>query len=127
MRIFSLLYNGFIWGMLIAIMAFQNEWLEMRVNIGLIIPAVMFLVTAVVSLIKKPLNLSGRFTAVNLFVGVWAAFLILGSKRLLVVPAAMLREAIKMTDIGFSTINLVLIIGLIAGLTAIWAGKPTNQ
>ncbi len=127
MRIFSLLYNGFIWGMLIAIMAFQNEWLEMRVNIGLIIPAVMFLVTAVVLLMKKPLNLSGRFTAVNLFVGVWAAFLILGSKRLLVVPAAMIREAIKMTDLGFSTINLVLIIGLIAGLTAIWVGKPTNQ
>jgi hypothetical protein len=108
-------------------MAFQNEWLEMRVNIGLIIPAVMFLVTAVVLLMKKPLNLSGRFTAVNLFVGVWAAFLILGSKRLLVVPAAMIREAIKMTDLGFSTINLVLIIGLIAGLTAIWVGKPTNQ
>lgn len=33
MNIFKKLYNGFIWGMLLAILCSQSEWLELRINI----------------------------------------------------------------------------------------------
>ena len=87
MKIFSLLYNSFIWGLLTAIIAFQNEWLEMRISVGLIVPIVMILVASVVLISKKPVNLSGKFTSANLLASLLLAFLVLGSKRLLVVPA----------------------------------------
>lgn len=126
MRIFSTLYNGFIWGLLVAIIAFQNEWLEMRISVGLIIPIVMLLVAAVGLTTKKLFGMSARFTALNLLVSALVAFLILGSQRLAVVPAAMIREAIKITDIGFTVINLGLSICLILGLIAILIWRPKS-
>lgn len=126
MRIFALLYNGFIWGLLVAIIAFQNEWLEMRISVGLIIPAIMLLVVAIALITKKRFEMPAGFTTVNLLVSLLAAFLILGSKRLGVVPAAMIREAVHRPDIGFPSINLFLMLGLITGLTVIWLRKPRN-
>jgi len=74
MRIFSLLYNGFIWGLLVAIIAFQNEWLEMRISIGLIIPAIMLLVVAIALITKKRFEMPAGFTTLNLLVSLLAAF-----------------------------------------------------
>lgn len=127
MRYFSLIYNGFIWGLLAAIIAFNNQWLEMRINIGYIIPVVMLIVMIAVLMYKKPVIMTPRFSLLNLASCFLICYLILGSKRLTVVPAAIIREALKMTDIAFPTINMVLIACLMLGLITIFIWKPKNN
>ncbi|MEN6327738.1 MAG: hypothetical protein ABFD18_16235 [Syntrophomonas sp.] len=127
MRIFSLLYNGFIWGLLAAIIAFQNEWLEMRISIGLIIPIVMLLVIVAGLISQKLSGISAGTTSINLLASLLIAFLILGGKRLAVVPAAMIRELIRRPDIGFSSVNLALILCLAVGLVVIGSWELRNK
>lgn len=127
MRLFSLIYNGFVWGLLVAVVAINSQWLDMRFSVGLLIPVVVVLAVIAGLIWKKPLNLSVRFTTVNLLISLSLAFLVLGAQRMTVVPAAIIREAVKITDVGFPTINLVLIVCLIIGLAAIGIWKPGKK
>jgi hypothetical protein len=127
MRYFALIYNGFIWGLLTAVIAFNNQWLEMRINIGYIIPVVMSIVMIAGLTFKKPVIMAARFTLLNLVSCFLISYLILGSKRLTVVPAAIIREAIQKTDITFPAINMALISCLMLGLIAILIWRPKNN
>jgi len=127
MRYFILIYNGFVWGLLTAIIAFNNQWLEMRINIGYLIPAVMLVVLIAVLTSKKTVIITGKFTAVNLFLCFILTYGVLGTKRLTVVPAAIIREAIKMTDVKFAAVNLFLVLCLTLGLITILLCRPKGE
>lgn len=122
MRVLKLLYNGFIWGLLAAVLAFQNTWLEMRINIGYIIPMLMALVLIAGLLIgeaRRGYKLIGgidfKFSAANLLLCSTAALLILGVQRLAIVPAAIVREGIRATGISFTVINIIITAVLLIG------------
>lgn len=127
MKLYKLIYNSFIWGMLISILAFQNVWLEMRMNIGIIIPIFMVLTLILGILLKKVgkehlLKLNVTFTVINLLVCTIISLLVLGMERILVVPASIVREGFKCTNISFDIMNIILIILLIGGLILCFFG-----
>ena len=92
MKLFKIVYNSFLWAMTMAILCFKNEWLQMRVNTGYIFGGLLILSTVVI----------------------W--FVLYGSERMKVVPAALVREGIHQTRIPFSKINLILCIITVAGM-----------
>lgn len=121
LKVFRLLYNSFIWGILISILAFQNEWLEMRVNIGVFIPLVMLLCLVIKMLLKKVgkehiMELSLRDTIINVLICIVLSLGVLGLERIQVVPASIVREGMKVTNISFDSINIILLLLLIGGL-----------
>jgi len=121
MKVYRLIYNSFIWGMLVSILAFQNTWLEMRMNIGIIIPIFMALFLAVGILLEKAgkeqlLSLSKEFTIINVLACTGMSLLVLGFQRIKVVPASIVREGLKLTNISFDTMNIVLLILVFGGV-----------
>jgi uncharacterized membrane protein YdjX (TVP38/TMEM64 family) len=121
MKVFRLLYNSFIWGILISILAFQSEWLEMRVNIGIFIPIVMVSCLIVKTLLKKLgkghlFHLNLTTTIINVIACTIISLVVLGIERIQVVPASIIREGMKVTSISFDSINIILLLLLIAGL-----------
>jgi len=121
MKMFRLLYNSFIWGIFISILAFQSEWLEMRVNIGIFIPLVMLLCLAIRMLLKKMgknhiMELSLKTTIINVLLCVVISLGILGVERMQVVPASIVREGMKVTNVSFDSVNIILLLLLVGGL-----------
>jgi len=124
MKFFILIYNGFIWGLLAAVLITRSQWIDMRISVGLIIPAVL-LITIIGALIaRKKLIITAKFTLANVIGCFVLTFLVLGTKRMAVVPASIIRETINMTSISFSVINWVLLTGLALGLITIWMRRP---
>ena len=58
MKYLNIIYNSFLWAMVIAITSFKSEWLEMRVNIGYIFFGTFIVLSVILSLIsrRKQLN-----------------------------------------------------------------------
>ncbi|MCG9966771.1 hypothetical protein L9W92_01695 [Pelotomaculum terephthalicicum JT] len=127
MKFFVIIYNGFIWGLLVAIIAINSFWLDMRISVGLIIPIAILISVIAGLLAKKQVIISRGFTLVNFILCFMLAFLVLGGKRLTVVPASIIRESIRMTSIGFPVINQVLILFFSLGLILIWIWRPTSK
>jgi hypothetical protein len=127
MRFFILTYNGLIWGLLAAVMVTRNLWLDMRINVGLIIPLVILITIIVGFIAKNKLGTASGFTLVNLISCFILTYLVLGTIRLAVVPASIIRETIKMTGLSFSVINWFLIIVLALGLMIIWVGERKSK
>lgn len=102
MTFFIFIYNGFILGFLFSILAFQNQWLEMRINVGLItfITIVTSIILYIITLLNKKVIDTKKlrvFTLCSLVIFFLTTFLILGSKRIITLPASILREAIGLT------------------------------
>jgi hypothetical protein len=118
MKYFNIIYNSFLWALVIAITSFKSEWLEMRVNIGYIFFVTFLFLSVILSTIprRKQLKLSGIFTTANLFICTIYAMILYGFQRLKVVPASIIREGIHMNKIPFSLIDWVLLIIIILGL-----------
>lgn len=123
MKTFSLLYNSFLWGLVISTVAFQNEWLEMRMNIGILIFAVMLLTLIFWSILKRTkgniLDFKTKWSVINVLLCTALMFCLLGFERITIVPASIIREVIKKSDISFNIINIILLTILIAGLAII--------
>lgn len=121
MKYFKIMYNAFLWALVLAITCFKSEWLEMRVNMGYILLSAFVLLTTIVSIClrKKDSQLSFKFTIINLFICFIYGNFIYGFERLQVVPASIIREGINMTRVPFSKINMILLIILILGLLLI--------
>lgn len=106
-----------------ATLCFKNEWLQMRVNTGLIFFG-LFAVLAIVFCIifrKKEVCFNWLFTVCNLAVCTLIGLFVYGFGRMKVVPAALLREGINQTRIPFSQINIVLFGCTLAGAVVIIA------
>ena len=129
MKNLNIIYNSFLWSMVIAITSFKSEWLEMRVNIGYIFFGTLILLSVILSLIsrRKGLKLGGIFTTVNLFICIIYSMILYGFQRLKVVPASIIREGIHQNKIPFSRINWILLIILILGLVIIIIFDKSKQ
>lgn len=128
MKIYRLLYNSFIWGMLISILAFQSEWLEMRMNIGIIVPIFMALFLIAGILLKKAgkeqlLSLSAAFTIINVSACTIISLSVLGMERIQVVPASIVREGLKITNVSFGIMDIILLILISGGLILCFFGR----
>ena len=108
---FSCLYNSVMWSMLISVCLFQNTWLEMRVNLGWIFFGLTVLLSLLQIFVKSIRKICGTFTAstLSLIVSCLGLWLILGTERLKIIPASIIREGIMQNRLSFSTINTVLI------------------
>lgn len=125
MKYLAAFYNSALWAMLIALMSFRNEWLEMRANIGLIFIALWVLLFAAGIFIAARTR---RFptvllTAVTLVATSATALLVYGPKRLMVVPAALIRESLGMPRLSFSTVNGSIAAFLLIGAVILLAGS----
>ncbi|MBU3189557.1 hypothetical protein K9O30_07635 [Clostridium bowmanii] len=129
MKYFNIVYNSFLWALVIAITSFKSEWLEMRVNIGYIFFASFILLSVILSAIsrRKQLILSGVSSTANLFVCTIYAMILYGFQRLKVVPASIIREGIHINKIPFSVINGALLIIIILGLVLITMFNKSKQ
>lgn len=125
MKYFPILYNSFLWALVVSITCFKSEWLEMRVNIGLILFALWLVLFTGISLLsrKKTAKLGFTFSAINLVVCSIYGLLLYGIRRLAVVPASIIREGLHITKISFSSINIVLCIFLLAVINILFAEK----
>ncbi|MDF2548517.1 MAG: hypothetical protein K0R93_3415 [Anaerosolibacter sp.] len=124
MKYFKMLYISFLWGVLFAVVCFQSEWLEMRVNIGLIgfvMMVVSFCTLMVIDKKKGNMNklLNFKFVLWNLVLTIGGMVLLLGSERISVLPAAIIREGLHSTRVSFTTINILILSFLILGAGAI--------
>lgn len=110
MYYWEMIYNTFFWAFGIVLTLFNNTWIQMRVNLGL----VFFLLWLGLCLLGLVLFRHRRqvpgllFSAVNLAVCSGYCLLSYGLKRLLVVPAALIREGLGLPVLPFATINYVL-------------------
>ncbi len=114
------IYNSFLYALTVAILCFKWEWLQMRVNTGLIFFGLWLVLSVLLSVIavKKNLTFGKKTTLISLAVYVVVGLVFYGFSRLQVVPAALIREGLNMTSIPFRTINIVLLIIMIAGVLA---------
>jgi hypothetical protein len=127
MKTFQIIYNSLIWGLIVAILAFQSVWLEMRMNIGIFVPIVAIIAIIVLAMMKKGQLLTFKFSLVNLLVGLIVSVFTLGFRRIMVVPASIVREGLGITQVSFSNMNIILMIILIGGLILIYFNnKKTN-
>ena len=127
MNFFTFIYNGFILGLFFSVLAFQSEWLEMRMNVGIItfITIIVSIIIYTVAVIKKKRfhkkNLK-IFTLGSLLTSFIIALAILGAKRITTLPASICREALGLTNIRFGIINIVLLI-ILFGIVPILVSK----
>lgn len=122
MKYFSALYNSFLLSLLIALLSFKSEWLEMRINIGLILFAVwivLFIVLALITKVKK-FPMSFNFTLANICFCLILSFILYGGKRLSIIPASIIREGLHITSVSFSIINTIITVFLALGLITIF-------
>lgn len=121
MKYFTSLYNSFLISLLVSLVLFTSEWLEMRVNVGTIFFGVWILLFVLLSIFSRgKLKIGFVFTLINLIVCLVIGFILYGIDRLLVVPASIIREGIHMTSLSFSCINLVVGVFILIGLVAIF-------
>ncbi|MBQ7578266.1 MAG: hypothetical protein IJT21_08385 [Synergistaceae bacterium] len=108
------LYNSFVLGLLISVILSQNEWLEMRINIGW----VFFALVIVLFLIMSVLKIFSSFTAslVSVIISCAGIWYLTGSEGVKIIPASIIREGIMQRNISFEAINYALIAVIIAGL-----------
>ena len=106
-----------------ATLCFKNEWLQMRVNTGLIFFGLLAALVLIFCVIfrKKEVRFNWLFTVCNLTVCTLVGVFVYGVDRMKVVPAALLREGINQTRIPFGQINIVLLGCTLAGAIVIIA------
>ena len=100
---FAALYNAFLWSMALCVLLFQSLWLEMRVNLG----ALLFLLMAWTRPLRRVFgSLAGAtFSLIAVPVLCW---LLLGTERILSVPASIVREGLMQHRLPLDTIDLAL-------------------
>jgi hypothetical protein len=116
-------YSSVIIALFLACLSFKSVWLEMRVNIGLLVPvyaAVVF--TAIWFALKGHARIKGKHKLLavgNLIATGMASIMVLGPESIKVVPAAIIREGLGLIHTRFLYINLALCAFIVAGLILI--------
>ena len=108
------IYNALLWGMLISVLLSQSEWLDMRINTGIIFFAIALVLALLFALTKK-FN-TFRMSLLSLVVTSSGLFYILGLEGLCVIPASIIREGLMQSKLSFHVINIALIAVIITGL-----------
>ena len=112
-------FLGFLAGFFLALMLYQWVWLEMRVNVGRLIPVCMLLFV----LLGFRRNLSLGFSSLLLIEGALTVTLMVvygfDVTAFLIVPAALIREGFSCQALSLDQMNVILIVTLLAG-NALW-------
>ena len=118
---FGRLYNAFRWAVAVSAALFQNTWLEMRVNMGLVLFA-LFALFFVISEIWSA-RFSLLFTTASLVVTGAAGAFFLGVSRVCVLPALIIREGLGARFVSVSAINAAVAAFVVIGYFLIlWNG-----
>ena len=117
----SFLYNSVTLSMLISVCLFQNEWLEMRVNIGWVffgLSGLLFLLQLVIHPLRK---FCATFTAsaLSLVISCSGILLLLDSESVRIIPASIIREGLMINRVPFAAINTAMIAFAVIGLLLI--------
>ncbi len=128
---FFIFYNSVILAFVLSFIGFKNVWLEMRVNIGMLVPIFTLILCVLFYLFSKNKNIITNknkvMTLFNLLFCSVSSFLILGGKSLKVVPASIIREGFGITHVKFAYINNALIVLLVIGLIIIMIKKVDSK
>ena len=120
-------FLGFLAGFFLALVLCQWVWLEMRVNIGLLIPVCMLLFV----LVGFRRNLSLGFSSLLLIEGALALTLMVvygfDITAFLIVPAALIRDGFYCRALSLERMNVILIIILLVGNTLCMAFQPPRS
>ena len=87
----------------------------MRVNIGYLFFACWLLLVIIWSLVMRHRTVNRWLTVINTVIVTVVALAVEGVTNLLVIPAAFIREGLHTENVSFTSINLVLVIIIIAG------------
>ncbi|MBQ9565933.1 MAG: hypothetical protein IJU98_10135 [Synergistaceae bacterium] len=103
-------YNAALWGMFLSVLLFQDTWLEMRVNLGLVFFALALVLFALQIFIRPLRRLCENTiaTSFSLIVVTTVLWLMLGTEGVKVIPASILREGLGMPRLSFSLINFAM-------------------
>lgn len=115
---FRVVYNCSLVSLVVALLCFNFEWLQMRINTGWIFFGSWFLGSFLVGWLvqRGKIRLSRGVTLGNFFLCLAISWLVLGRNSLPVVPAALIREGLQQTTLSFRLINVGLISWLLGGL-----------
>ncbi|MDR1740646.1 MAG: hypothetical protein LBR38_02200 [Synergistaceae bacterium] len=118
MRAFRALYAAMPPAMLATLWLFGFTKLEMAANLGWVFFGVWAALFAAFLLLGRFFRQVGsfKFAVIDLALCLIAAFALLGLRRLLVVPAAVLREGLCLPHAPFAWINAALALFLLLGL-----------
>ena len=111
------IYNALLWSMLITVMLSQNEWLDMRINTGIIFFATALVLTLLFVLTKK-FN-TFKMSLLSLVITSSGLLYILGLEGLLIIPASIIREGLMQHNLSFNVINIALAVAVITGFVII--------
>ncbi|MEI0580253.1 hypothetical protein [Brachyspira pilosicoli] len=129
MRYFIVLYNTFLWAMIISFIMFKNVWLEMRMNIGLcffIIWALMFIIFAFIN--KHIIKKYSIFSLINLIICFIIALMILSPSAILYTPSSIIRDGLYAKRLlKLNTINIALFIFMFGGILIILISSLTKK
>ncbi|MEI0594077.1 hypothetical protein R4K52_10330 [Brachyspira pilosicoli] len=131
MRYFIVLYNTFLWSMIISFIMFKNVWLEMRMNIGLcffIIWALLFIIFIFINNKKHIFEKHSIFSLINLIICFIIALIILSPSAILYTPSSIIRDGLYAKRLlKLNTINIVLFIFMFSGILTILISSLTKK
>lgn len=131
MKYFIILYNTFLWAMIISFIMFKNVWFEMRVNVGLcffIIWALFFIVFLFVRSKKNIFKNFKIFSSINLILFLIVTLIILSPKSAAYIPASIIRDGLYAAKLlNLNTINIILLVFIFGGLIFIYSKKVIDK
>ena len=126
-KIIFMLYNSLLLSFVLSVIAFKIQWLEMRMNIGILIPIFTTIIFCSFYFVSKLKIASVKryklFTSINLLLSLFIVYIFLGARGFLVVPASIIRELLSITTVSFMHINFAILFFLLTGFITIILGK----
>lgn len=114
-RIIRFGFMGLILGCLSAVILSQWIWLEMRVNVGLLIPAGTLIGAVTGVFFRGNSRVWGLFVPELFLAGTMAVIYGGDLGALTVIPAVLLREGLFFPELSLQNINIILVLILIVG------------
>ena len=108
------IYNTSLWGMTISMLLGMWAWLGMRINMGWIFYGTWLVLFLVFIFIRK-LACGWKFTCVNLAVCTAFNLVVFGMDKLMILPAARVREGIMMYTLNLDLVNIFIVAFLAIG------------
>jgi hypothetical protein len=126
---FAALYGAFPASMLISVGLFRLTWLEMQVNMGWVFFALWVLFTIILLKWGRFLGICRgvRRALANLLVCGAGCLLLLGTSRITVVPASIIREGLMLPRLPFAHVNAGIGAFLFFGCVALCRLKDKNK
>ena len=113
-HVLNKIYNTSLWAMTISMLLGMWAWLGMRINMGWIFYGTWLVLFLVFIFIRK-LACGWKFTCVNLAVCTAFNLVVFGMDKLMILPAARVREGIMMYTLNLDLVNIFIVAFLAIG------------